>query len=239
MADTGTLTAQNVAAIVREQVIETITQESERDKQRRIGPSDLGDSCAYCLASKMLGIIAPRSFSIYPWLGTAVHLWMEEQERDNPLVKTEQRVEVGEVPGYGKITGTMDRYGYDYDIVGDYKLLGTKKIKGFKKGYVLNPDGTVTIHDERLWQYYVQINSYAKGAENAGHPVKWVSLILIPRDGSGSINDLEVIAFPYNPDVVNEALARAGLIYEYASRHGVDSLESDPSCYACSAAGRW
>lgn len=239
MGNTGNLTAQNISAIVREQVTKTITQESERDKQKRIGPSDLGDPCAYCLANKMLGINAPREFSIYPWLGTAVHLWLEEQERGNPLVKTEQRVGVGEVAGYGRITGTMDRYGYDYDVVGDYKLLGSKKIKRFKNSYVFNPDGTVTIHDEQLWQYYVQINAYAKGAENEGHPVKWASLILIPRDGSGSINDLEVLVFPYNPDVVDEALARAGAIYEYASEHGTDELESDESCYACSAAGRW
>ena len=238
MADTRNLTANNIAAIVREQVIATITAEDERDKQKRIGPSDLGDTCEYCLGSRLLGQVAKREFSIYPWLGTAVHLWLENNEK-NPQVTNEQRVEVGEIPGYGRIRGTLDRYDAEYALVGDYKLLGNDKIKAMKKAYIINADGTVTIHDERLWQYYVQINAYGVGARQAGYDVDWVTLILIPRGGSGSINNLEVLAFPINEDVVAEALARAQAIYDYVQEFGTEGLESDPSCYACSAAGRW
>lgn len=59
-----------------DEIIEVLSRPSERDKQRRIGPSELGDLCERCLAEKMLGTHEDddRGTPFAPMLGTALYV---------------------------------------------------------------------------------------------------------------------------------------------------------------------
>lgn len=225
-----------VQSELRHRVIATITEPDERDKQTRIGPSGIGTQCEVCLAEAMLGEGQYRGFSMYPWLGTAVHLWLAQNE-NNPNVYREHKVTVGSVEKYGTISGTSDRFDIDLNSVGDYKLVGKKKIAEYKRGYLVHPDGRVEFFNNTLLAYYIQINLYGLGMENQGNKVEWVSLILIPRD-SMSIEDMAVITWSYNKQIALDSLRRAGMLYEYVLERGLEGLESDPECWVCRDKGR-
>lgn len=198
-------------------VIEQVTQSTERDKQKRVGPSELGNPCPKCLGRALMGESSDRDFSLYPWLGTAVHEYMENHTF--PDAEHEMKLYVGDVPGYGPIKGTTDLY-LD-GTVGDWKIVGLKKIKVYRtKGPPV--------------QYRYQIQLYAKGCELAGFPVDSVAIIFIPRD-SGNVNDIWIHEEAYQPEMADAILARAGEIYRIAQEEGWDSLPSDDDCYECNS----
>ena len=216
---------------------------TERDKQTRVGPSEIGDLCARCLADKLLGIGTKPSNDtpIAPLIGTAFHAYAENLE-SSASVLVETKVTVGEVEGYGPITGTMDRYDIELKHVIDWKVLGKKKAKEMRSGYAI-VGGTVVFDEHnpyhsQLVKYYHQIQMYGKGAENAGLPVESVSLLIIPRDATIERipQDVTELCFPYNPHVAGEVLARAGRILAWARDNpdSLDEIDSDPDCYVCS-----
>lgn len=214
-----------------DKLIATVTAPDERDKQTRIGPSALGKQCALCLAEEMLGNKQEQTFSLYPWYGTAMHLWLEQNERD-PTVETERRVEVGVIEGYGRITGTCDRYDHEHSQVGDYKLVGKNSMRTIKNGYMRLPDGRVEFIENQALEYYVQIQAYGVGMANEGFEVKTVALYLFPRD-SMSVSGITMVEFPFNPDIVYAYMERAADIYEYAQAYGTEDIEGDPDCWGC------
>jgi len=179
-------------------------------------------------------------FNHYAWLGTCVHLWLEQNlsAQEGVTLLKEQKVTVGEIPGYGVLTGNLDLIYINGTliIIVDYKTSSIKKIKKLMNGYVTR-GGTINIIDPQLLEYYVQINAYGLGAANAGYKVDTVMLYLIPRDGA-SIHDHKWVAFDYNPNVVHSAIERAGEVYAWAVEHGIEGLESDPDCWDCMRDGR-
>lgn len=223
-----------------DKVIETVTAPDDRDKQTRIGPSALGKQCERCLAEEMLGKpsgMGRDAFSLYPWYGTAMHLWLEQNERD-PTIETERKVQVGTIKGYGPIYGTCDRYDHEHSQVGDYKLVGKNSMRTIKNGYMRLPDGRVEFIENQALEYYVQIQSYGLGMQNEGYEVETVALYLFPRD-SMRVDDITMIEFPFYPDIVYAYMERAGHIYEYAQQFGTEELEPNPECWGCRREGRY
>lgn len=202
-------------------LIQELTKPTERDKQRRVGPSEIGNPCPKCLGRALMDERADQDFSLYPWLGTAVHSYLEENVF--PEGMHEMRLDVGEIPGYGPVKGTTDMY-LEGSVV-DWKIVGLKKIKGFKINPVGHSRGVST-------QYRYQSMIYAKGCELAGMPVDDINIVFIPRD-SGDVKDIYVHSEAYQPEMADKALARAGFIYEFAQEKGWEALESDDDCYTC------
>lgn len=197
-------------------VIAEITKGTERDKQVRVGPSSVGNPCPKCLGRELAGV-KDYEFSLYPWLGTAMHSYLEQSTF--PEAQHELRVEVGEIPGYGPIKGSIDLY-MD-GIVGDWKLVNSKRIKTFRvKG---PPD---------LYRYQTQL--YARGCELAGLPVDSVAIIFIPRD-SGDVRDIWVHEEDYQPEMAEAALERAGRVFEIVQTDGWESLPSHDDCWTCNS----
>lgn len=156
---------------------------------------------------------------MYPWIGTAVHFYLEHSVFKD--AEHELKLVVGEVPGYGEIKGTTDLY-LD-GTVGDWKIVGLKKIKSYRvQGVPL--------------QYRYQIQLYAKGCELAGKPVKGVAIVFIPRD-SGNVNDIWIHEEAYQPEMADAVLARAGRIYEIVQSDGYEGLPSDDDCWTCKEEG--
>lgn len=205
------------ASELKSRVILEITKGTERDKQKRVGPSGIGNPCPRCLGRELLGVESEREFSLYPWIGTAVHFYLEHTSF--PDAKHELKLEVGEVPGYGTIKGTTDIYFPNEGIIGDWKIVGLKKIKEYRV------KGVPT-------QYRYQAMMYARGCELAGMVVESIAIIFIPRD-SGNVNDIWIYEEEYQPEMAEAALARAGVIYELAKKDGWESLPSDDDCWTC------
>ena len=200
---------------------EMLSAESERDKQRLVGPSSLG-ACAYCLGLDMLGL-KEQSFGWYPRLGTAFHYWAEHHN-NIPGAITEQKVTVGEIEGYGIIKGTMDLYLPHRSTIVDYKLVG----KNTRQAAMVNGPSI---------QYRSQQHLYCKGAIAAGYKVKKFAIAYIPRD-SASLKDMYVYTENYSPRFAAKVLDRAQKVWNYSSSGRVEELPSDSECYTCQREGR-
>lgn len=207
-----------MASSLKGRIIQEITKKTDRDKQRRAGPSNISNTCPRCVGQSLAGVEDDRDFSLYPWIGTAGHAYLEEKAF--PDAEHELRLYVGDVEGYGKIYGSTDLY-LDDSIVLDWKFVGIKKIKS----YIVNgpPEN---------YRYQAQI--YARGLELDGRPVKSIAICFIPRD-SGNVNDIFVYEEEYQPEMAKAALDRASLIYSIVQEDGWESLPSDDDCYQCNA----
>src|SRR4051794_32594646 len=157
------------------QLVNEITRPSKRDMQYRVGPSSLGNPCPHCLGRELAATAdqhtGDREFSMYPWIGTAVHYYLERHVFQTPDFLHEQKLYVGDVPLYGPISGTADLIHKDETetlptFVGDWKIVGLKKIKTYR----LNGPPK---------QYRYQIQLYARGCELHGTPVESVAIIFI------------------------------------------------------------
>lgn len=163
---------------------------------------------------------------MYPWLGTAVHAYLEREVFQTDDFLHEQKLYVGDVPLYGAIKGTADLvHARATDtlptFVGDWKIVGLKKIKSYRVNGAPK-------------QYRYQAQTYARGCELAGFPVENIAIIFIPRD-SGNINDIFIHEEAYQPEMAEAALTRAGAIYKAVLNDGWESLPSDPDCWTCNS----
>lgn len=193
--------------------------------QVRVGPSSLGNPCPRCLGRELTaeGDSFDNDFSLYPWLGTAVHAYLERKVFQTPEFMHEQKLYVGDVEGYGPIKGTADLVRYVKDehdnYVLDWKIVGIKKIKTYRV------NGPPT-------QYRYQAMLYGRGCALAGFPVDSVAICFIPRD-SGNVNDIFIHEEAYQEEMAVAALARAAEIHKLALLEGWEELPSDDGCWTC------
>lgn len=206
----------------RDLIIEQIKGETERDKQKLIGPSAMG-GCPYCLGLQMGGNAPKRPFSFYPKLGTAFHYYMEHH-MTIPGMVTEHKVDICEIAGYGKINGTIDLWYPPEGIVGDYKLVGKNTMNRVKL-------------DGPSLTYRVQGHLYGYGKAQTGADVKEIHILFVPRD-EGNINKLFDWNEPYNEALALAAIDRTKQIWEHVQGGFVEDLESDTECYECKYSGR-
>lgn len=154
---------------------------------------------------------------MYPWIGTAVHYYMEHNTF--PEAEHELRLHVGEIEGYGSIAGTTDMWYADEGAVVDWKIVGLKNLKKYRVNGVSE-------------QYRFQAMLYGLGCHLAGKEVKKIAIVFIPRD-SGNVKDIWVHEEEWQPEMAEAALARAQAIYDHVKVHGWRDLESDDDCYQC------
>ena len=168
-----------------------------------------------------MGVETDREFSLYPWIGTGVHSYLETSTF--PEAEHELKLYCGEVPGYGAIKGTTDIYFPEEGVIGDWKIVGLKKIKQYRTKGVPQ-------------QYRYQAMIYGAGCVLAGKVVESIAIIFIPRD-SGNVNDIYVYEEEFQPEMAEAAFARAGMVYELAKNGDWDQLPSDDDCYNCNYGG--
>lgn len=220
---------------------QVITQPSKRDLQAKIGPSDLGDPCDKCLARKMAGEKIQRSFSMYPWLGTAIHHLIEHIVHPSRFVLipdfnelafeifgregvvTEQNVFICHIKGYGDVYGNIDMIVEDEGCIVDWKSTSRKRVRNYKiNGVPIENVGQTLL--------------YIKGARASGYNVEAAVLVYIPRDAA-DVSELWAYEVPYDEDEVQDVITRAENIQLWidAGRH--HELKSDPECYNCNPRG--
>lgn len=211
---------------VQETVRQTIMKQSARDKQSSVGPSDLGDPCDLCLASKMarrgplaVGGGRDSGFSLSAWVGTAMH---EKLEKDIDLpeghILCEEKVFIANIPGYGDIYGHIDVQFLLMGIWNDYKSAKVKDIHGYKL------DGVPEKHG-------IQLMTYGYGLRNAGRKADYAALTYIPRDNNNP-DEIWVATAEYNEQVAIDALERAESIWKRL-QSGETDFNSHSDCFVC------
>lgn len=225
-------------AQVKRLVIDLLKTPSERDKQVKVGASQISNPCDYCLANALHGgPSAPNRWWLGARIGTAIHNTLEveaEKHIDRPRsyhfdalegAKIEEKIELGYIQGYGYIRSKPDLALVKHQHLIDHKTSTKEKMKKYKLF------GVPTA-------YVYQTQLYAWGLNNAGIPIERISLNFIARDGSTD-DDIWVYSFDYDEESALRAWHRLEKIWEYLQEGGkVADLSSDDDCFTCSINGR-
>lgn len=125
---------------VRRMAVDILKAETDRDRQRTIGASNLANGCDFCLASNLLGDMRETPMLDRAWggrvIGTALHGLTEERIKEQALAnaasrladaQVEQHVTLGEIEGYGEIGSTPDLFLPSEEHLFDWKGSTRKK----------------------------------------------------------------------------------------------------------------
>ena len=250
------LVTDYISGFVTEFTQNILKQGTDRDKQRKVGASNISNPCDYCLGHDFLGTKEQsKDFYLRTKIGTGVHLFMEEQIKnitsDKFVLYPEERVKIGEIAGYGEFMNSTDDINSTSDLfyqdsgrglVIDWKTTTREKLTELKKASKLSLDET---SDDKkayaqysLKKYLYQCHLYGLGMENAGHKVDYVGASFICIDGFTD-DDIWAFMVPYDREKAELALERAQDIFTYLVSGGtVDELDSSPLCYSCRKIGR-
>ena len=160
-----------------------------RNKQQAIGPSEIGSDCEHCVAAKLAGWVQLEEAAWLPWVGTAMHAYIEPLIENHPDWLAEKRVNVA--PG---LNGTSDAFHIPSGTVVDWKLVGKTTLTSAKRG----PSS----------QYRVQAHSYGLGYFRAGYDVKSVAIYYLPRNEM-TLKRGVFWSEEWQPAVALDALARS------------------------------
>lgn len=209
-------------------LIEHAITQDPRTLQTRIGPSELGTPCDWCLGNKLVGVPEARDVAWLPTVGKAVHGWLEDTfaaanaglPQARYLVET--RVSVGEVDGTD-ITGSADLIDLVALELTDWKVVGkTTLVKAKASG----PSPS----------YRVQQHLYARGAHRRGIPIQRVRVAYLPRNEPTLANAV-IWSEPYDEQVAVDAIARADAMAKALRLAGRDvvlpQLKRAPGCQSC------
>lgn len=191
------------------ELIEGGIRNAPRERQKAVGPSELGTDCIHCLAAKLADWPRKRGTAWLPFIGTCVHEHFERMfaglnpQGFDPDVKhrpyeTEMRVTVGKLHGLAggyPVKGSIDLYDRASASTVDWKIVGTTTLKGVKAH---GPSQT----------YMVQASLYGIGLMNAGEKVERNCIFFLPRNGI-SLNDALPIELQFSDKPGLWALARA------------------------------
>ena len=227
---------------LRSVVLEMLKRPTARDKQKLIGPSSLGNPCDYCLAEELINgaledDVEPdeRPYWLGAVLGTATHMLLES--RVPPGCNAETRVTIGEIPGYGVVSGSTDLMRINAHQVVDYKTTTREKLKNLKlafetKSSPYDPDPLLRARFTHK-KYMGQIMSYGLGWELDGNQVDTVGFAFICRDGLTD-NDVWCKELAYDRAYAEQVWARVNGVWQ-ALQNGrkLESFLSKTACYAC------
>lgn len=220
---------------------------TDRDRQRHVGPSEIGEVCERCLADKIRGTYEDKreGTPLAPLLGTAFHLLAQQRLSNSPegragLLLVEKRVSVAAVDGYGEIRGTVDLFDTAHGEVIDWKVLSKSRMAGVSSVVHNRLDGSVLMDRsktiwETAWKYYAQMMLYGYALERDGYEVRQASLLMIPRDASTDVlpGCARTLVFQYRRAVAEAVLGRFSELVARVRNEAGEGYESSPGCYRC------
>lgn len=197
------------------ELIEDNIGNAPRERQKAIGPSELGTDCLHCLAAKLAGWPKRKGVAWLPFVGTCVHEHFERMfmglnpQGFDPDVKhrpyeTEMKVTVGELHGLEggyPVRGSIDLYDRRSASTVDWKIVGSTTLKDVKAH---GPSQT----------YMVQASLYGIGLRNAGEKVERNCIFFLPRNGI-SLNDALPVELRFSDKPGLWALARAQMLVTF------------------------
>lgn len=145
---------------------------SARNRQRHLGPSELGVPCDRQVVGKLAGLPVTNHVAD-PWpsvVGTAVHAWLADAFTGDNARRGEVRwLAEQRVTPHPDHAGTADLYDAAETAVVDHKCLGESSM-----AKVRSTGGPPL-------KYIIQLLLYGKGYRNLGLPVTRVVLAAYPR----------------------------------------------------------
>lgn len=229
-----TLTDQQVKRLT----LDLLKTPSDRDKQRKVGASNISDPCDYCLGRALHGGPSePSRWWLGARIGTAIHNTLEteaEKHIDTPRsyhfdslrgARIEERITLGVIDGYGVIGSKPDLVLVTEHHLVDHKTSTKEKIKRYKL------DGVPLA-------YIYQTQLYAWGLNKQGTPIERISLNFIARDGTQD-GDIWVTSFDYDESLALRAWNRLEMIWNFLQDGGtLAELDSHEDCFKCNISGR-
>lgn len=226
-------------AQLRNLVLGLLKAPSDRDKQRKIGPSLYASPCTRCVGQYLYDPIKQDSkYWLGAKIGTAIHNLLEDYAGGleiNALI--EQKVQLGTLEGYGTLAGSADLVLPDKRMVVDYKTTDRDKLKAIKRAYESEPSeydlSTVNAARYKLQTYAGQMGQYARGLElHHDTPIDKLGIVFINRDGKTDA-DVWAMTIDYDRDYAQKVWERLESIWKHVQEHGVDGLDSHPLCWPC------
>ena len=125
---------------VRQLVVDLFTLATARDKQKKIGASNLANGCDYCLASNLMGDMRQTPITNRAWggrvVGTAIHMLLEDRMNESIATagtmyrdaQIEKGIPLGTLGSYGEIWSTPDlvipseQHAFDWKGTDDKKM---------------------------------------------------------------------------------------------------------------------
>ncbi|GAA3374662.1 hypothetical protein [Streptomyces racemochromogenes] len=227
---------QALAERIKQFIIDA-DKNSARSRQRRIGPSEVGEPCERQLTYKILDWPETNTSRdpIAAIIGTGFHMWMAEKFEarqvpmpdGKPRYRIEERVTVRQGPTEAStLTGSSDLFDRLALLNNDWKLVGKSSHDKYRTG---GPGE----------KYRVQAHLYGLGQENAGHRPARVAVTFIGRHHELMVH---VWSEPYDRSVAEAALARLDRIRDTAAGLELDihpenwrmvPIPEKPSCRFC------
>ena len=227
---------------VHDLTLRLFRMESDRDRQKKVGASQISDPCSYHLAKALTN--QPETPSKY-WLGgkigTATHLFIESciekaDLSDFPELEgawVEQKIELGELPGYGAINSKPDLVLVSEGHLIDWKTSTRAKMKKLQKA-IDTPDTKDTASVYTIQKYMAQAQLYAWGLNKAGVKIDGLSLVFINRDGTTE-HDIWNLTFDYSEEFALAVWTRLENLWTKI-QNGLDleTLDRNEDCFKCS-----
>ena len=224
-----------------------LKRRTERDKQIRVGASNISNPCTRCLAEDLYcagnSMQRPQGpYNMGAIVGTAIHDYLEKRNLDETAL-CEHRVTLGTIPGYGTIKSTTDLFLRETGTVVDFKTTTRNKLKNFIRAGETEPSDlevtSVSSARTTLERYFFQAQLYGMGMENAGETVNHVSIVFVCRDGQIVDRDVYGLTRAYSRDTANMVFDRTARIYQWLQEGNDPSeLPSRDDCYYCSVLRR-
>lgn len=223
---------------IKEMTVGLFLQESERDKQRKVGASQISDPCTRHLAHALAGTEqAPQKYWLGGKIGTSIHAFIESAiavSNDPNLADAivERKIELGDVPGYGLVSSKPDLLLANHNLLVDWKTTTRakiKKIKDFTDGIKQDTASQYTVE-----KYLGQANLYAWGLNKSGYEIDDIALVFINRDGTYE-NDIYPLVTKYDEPFAVGLWDRLVSIWKIIEAGGhPNDFEGHPECYKCS-----
>lgn len=165
------MTFSNAQNETRKAIIDAIGEHERqrpRTMQTAVGCSALGTPCDRQLAFRVAGTapLRARETSWVATIGISVHAYLEGIFKDSDRFLSETAVEVRH--GNVVIPGTVDLYDKQTKTVVDFKVVAESTLNKAKAGRISD-------------QYLTQVNLYALGLAQQGHPVDNVAIFFLPK----------------------------------------------------------
>lgn len=223
--------------LIKDNVVALLTQETERDKQKKVGASQISDPCTKHLAYAINGgADGPQKYWLGGKIGTAIHSIIESNIADSDLPffadsVVERKIILGDVPGYGVVSSKPDLVLPSSKLLLDWKSstrAKTKKLQAFTDGVKHYADVEYT-----LMKYMAQTQLYAWGLNRDGYEIDTLGLVFINRDGTNE-NDIWPYTYPYDESIAVSLWNRFTALWSEleAGAHPED-YQGNPNCFKC------
>ena len=223
---------------VKDMTVRLFLQKSERDKQHKVGASNISDPCTKHLAHALLGTPEPEmKYWMGGKIGTAIHSFLEssiDASTDTVLAEcvVEQKITLGDIPGYGVVSSKPDLVLPSSQHIIDWKTSSRAKIKKLQNVLAGLKQDEDTLYT--LKKYIGQLQLYMWGVNQAGTKITSGSLVFINRDGTNE-NDVWVYSVQYDEASALALWNRVNNLWaELEGGTTPDSYPDTPECFKCS-----